>query len=268
MSQTTPSTSSTTSRYCAGIGGWRLGLVGFLVVAPAVLLWAKAPIVQPESYHDFADRRAALGVRHAGDVLSNLAFIAVGLYGIFIAWRCTTAIRLAWVCLFAGVTLVSIGSAYYHWAPTSDALVWDRLPMTIGFMGLFTAVVGEYISETWGRRLLVPMVLLGLSSVVYWDVSGDLSLYVWVQFTPLLMIAVLPLTLKSAYTHSWCLVAALSAYVLAKFVEHADTAIFSLTRHLVSGHTLKHLFAAVGVYFIAYMLSRRTIKAEKEPARH
>ena len=138
--------------------------------------------------------------------------------------------------------------------------------MTIGFMALFTAIVGEYISETWGRRLLLPMLLLGLSSVIYWDVSGDLSFYAWVQFTPLLMIAVLPLILKSAYTHSWCLLAALSAYILAKFVEHADTAIFSLSGHLVSGHTLKHLLAAVGVYFIAYMLSRRTAKSEKESA--
>ena len=48
----------------------------------------------------------------------------------------------------------------------------------------------EYISETWGRRLLLPMLLLGLSSVIYWDVSGDLSFYAWVQFTPLLIIAV------------------------------------------------------------------------------
>ena len=265
MSQATQPASSATNRYSARIGAWRLGLIGFLVITPAVLLWAKAPIVQPESYHDFADTRAALGVRNAGDVLSNLAFVAVGIYGMFIAWRCATAMRLAWVCLFAGVTLVSIGSAYYHWAPTSDSLVWDRLPMTIGFMALFTAIVGEYISETWGRRLLLPMLLLGLSSVIYWDVSGDLSFYAWVQFTPLLIIAVLPLTLKSAYTHSWCLLAALSIYILAKVVEQADTAVFSLSGHLMSGHTLKHLLAAVGVYLIAYMLGQRKLRADMKP---
>lgn len=46
---------------------------------------------------------------------------------------------MALAVLFAGVLLTSAGSTWYHLAPTNDSLVWDRLPMTLGFMGLFAA---------------------------------------------------------------------------------------------------------------------------------
>jgi hypothetical protein len=36
--------------------------------------------------------------------------------------------------LFAGVTLSSLGSSYFHLAPDNARLMWDRLPMTIAFI--------------------------------------------------------------------------------------------------------------------------------------
>lgn len=36
-------------------------------------------------------------------------------------------------------------------------------------------------------------------------------------------------------------------YIAAKLLEHFDPQIFALTGHVVSGHTLKHVAAAVGV---------------------
>jgi len=61
---------------------------------------------------------------------------------------------------FVGVFLTGIGSSYYHLYPDNRTLVWDRLPMTIAFMALFGAIVGEYISRRAARELFAP--LLGL----------------------------------------------------------------------------------------------------------
>ena len=33
--------------------------------------------------------------------------------------------------------LTAIGSAYYHWRPTTERLVWDRLPMSMAFGAAF-----------------------------------------------------------------------------------------------------------------------------------
>jgi hypothetical protein len=73
---------------------------------------------------------------------------------------------MPWYVLFAGITLVSFGSAYYHWSPNDTILFWDRLPMTIGFIGLLVALFGEYIAQRLSRFLLIPALLLGVGSVV------------------------------------------------------------------------------------------------------
>ena len=62
-----------------------------------------------------------------------------------------------YLTLFEGVALTALGSGYYHLAPDNARLVWDRLPMTIGFMGLLAAVLAERVSVPVARRLFVPL---------------------------------------------------------------------------------------------------------------
>ena len=76
--------------------------------------------------------------------------------------------RWAYVALFGGVLLTAICSSYYHLAPDNARLVWDRLPMTVGFMGLLAAMITERIDPRLGRALLVPLIFAGVGSVVYW----------------------------------------------------------------------------------------------------
>ncbi len=167
-------------------------------------------------------------------------------------------LRNAWIVLFAGVTLVSVGSACYHLYPNNQTLVWDRLPMTIGFMGLFVALLGEYISERLGV-FLVPAILLGLSSVLYWHWSDDLRFYIWVQLIPLLTIPFVMILYRAGYSHQWLLLLALGWYALAKISEVADGEIFRLSQGIVSGHTIKHLLSALGCLSIFLMLQRRKL---------
>lgn len=46
-------------------------------------------------------------------------------------------------------------------------------------------------------------------------------------------------------------------YVLAKLLEHFDRDIFALTQENVSGHTLKHLAAAAGTWWMVRYLQEK-----------
>lgn len=55
-------------------------------------------------------------------------------------------------------------------------------------------------------------------------------------------------------------------YLLAKVEEAADKPIYKWTHHIVSGHTLKHLCAAMVPVFLALMLAKRTVEPERYAA--
>ena len=238
--------------------GWReMALVAICFAMLAAFL-SRAPIAQDLAYHNFADRRVICGIPNAFDVSSNLAFLVVGVLGVLF-WRTRReqGLAISWLVLFAGTALVFVGSAYYHSAPSNATLLWDRLPMTIAFMGLFVGFVAEHIGPRLERYLLVPAVLVGIASAVWWHYTDDLRFYAWVQFTPLLCIPFVLAVFPARYTHRVWLLYALGLYLVAKLAELWDWQIYSLTGNLFSGHTLKHLLAAGGVLMILVMLRRR-----------
>src|SRR5450631_1035735 len=109
------------------------------------------PITQDPGYHDFADRRGMINIPNFYNVLSNLPFVVIGIMGMRLAGseRATGGLpelRVLYLTFFIGVFLAGFGSAYYHYHPDNQTLLWDRLPMTIAFMALFSAIIGETIS--------------------------------------------------------------------------------------------------------------------------
>jgi len=217
------------------------------------------PIPQDPAYHDFADRRGLLGIPDFLNVATNLAFLAVGIAGIVLCTRRHEGIeaRWAWLACFVGVALACFGSGYYHMNPNNDTLVWDRLPMSIGFMALSVAVLAEHVNPRLEKYLLAPAIIFGIASVIYWHYTDDLRLYVLVQFLPLLLVPVILLLFESRYTHRSLLVLALAIYVISKLAEHFDAAVFAATGDAVSGHSLKHLLAAAALFVVYWMLRRR-----------
>lgn len=230
------------------------------------------PLVQLQAYHLFADTRALLEVPNAADTLSNLAFLVVGVLGLAFLRRerergtggrfAALAEMRPWWVFFAGVALTSAGSAWYHLAPDDARLVWDRLPMTVAFMSLVAAVVSERINARLGNALLWPLVLLGLASVVYWRWSAlagfeNLRPYLAVQFGSIAVILATAALFRSRYTRGGVIFVLAAAYGVAKVVEVYDREIFEFGRW-VSGHTLKHLVAAAGIYLLLRSLERRT----------
>jgi hypothetical protein len=244
-------------------------LIGLFIASIIAVLFA-APIPQDPLYHLFADSRSCLGLANFGDVMSNSGFAIVGLLGLWTVLgpsRDTIfeskADAVPYIVFFAGVGLVSVGSAYYHEAPDNARLFWDRLPMTVAFMALFAAIILDRIDLPVGRRALLPvLVFLGVLSLLYWDWSegqgqGDLRFYGLVQFYPMLALPVICwLFPKANYTGGGYLIWVIIWYAIAKGLEHFDAEIFDLLGNTVSGHSLKHMASAVATYFVWRMIVR------------
>jgi hypothetical protein len=225
-----------------------------LMAASLAALWLLPPIPQDQGYHQFADQRALFGTPNFWNVASNLPFALVGAVGL---WQFRD--DPATIVLFAGILLTGFGSAYYHWAPSDGTLFWDRLPMAIAFSAVLAAAVEERIDAGTGRILLWPFVGVGVISLLVWRWTGDLRLYGWVQFFPIVALPVMFFLLPPQYTGTSYWIVAAGWYVLAKVFEYTDGAIYS-AQHLLSGHTLKHLAAAAACYAILrYYQTRRPV---------
>lgn len=240
---------------------------GVLVVA---LFLFVGPLSQPQAYHGFADRRTFFGVPNAFDVLSNLPFALLATWGVretSLAARTdppcfvSSTERTSYVLFFVGAWLTTFGSAWYHWAPDTERLFWDRLPMTVAFTALLVALVAQRVSVPLARVLLVPLLLFGLGSVLYWRFTeraghGDLRPYGLVQYGSAAAAVAIVATRRGVHDDGAWWFGAFAAYALAKVLEASDRAVFRFT-HVVSGHTLKHLAASGAVAFVAAAIRRR-----------
>ena len=257
-------------------------LVAFVVAGLLFMLFAIEPVSQDPAYHDFADTRAFFGIPNFNDVVSNAGFALVAALAVISLWgastrRCFAQPSDAWpyAVFFVGIAAVSLGSAWYHLAPDNHRLLWDRLPMSTVFMAFTAAVIADRIhartGNTWG---LVLLVLAGIASLVYWNWTeslgrGDLRFYGFVQFFPVIA---LPMILWLFPTHRYTAARYLgwmvAWFVLSKLFEHFDQAVFDALGHTVSGHTLKHLAAAVATLVVLRMLlSRRKRSAGPIPGK-
>lgn len=244
--------------------GVLLVIVTIVMVAVAFVL--TSPYPQDPAYHRFADTRTILAISNFWNVMSNLPFLLVGLWGLVFMGRygtvtCLDGSQSAYLVFFTGILLTAFGSGYYHLAPANEPLVWDRLPMTIGFAGLFSIIIAEFVSVRAARRLLIPLLLVGYASVEYWAYTesrgaGDLRPYAVMQFLPMLLIPIILLTRRPAIgatKYYWIM---LLFYVVAKIFEQLD-AIFYAAGGLLSGHSIKHLFAALTPATVLYALYQR-----------
>ncbi|TLM62795.1 MAG: alkaline phytoceramidase [Deltaproteobacteria bacterium] len=246
-----------------------LWLTGCAGVISMIGLSIYGPIPQDPGYHLFADQRQFLGIPHFFNVVSNLAFLVVGIAGVA-GLRNRSGpglprpLRPAYFQFFIAAILTGAGSAYYHLAPGNQTLAWDRLAMALGFMAFVTIVIGEHVNLEAARRVRLPLTVVGVAAVLYWAVSesqgqGDLRLYVVVQFLPMVLVPLVLLTAPPLFgtaRHLWMM---LACYAGAKLFEALDLHLYELGR-LVSGHTLKHLLAAYGMWFMVQAVRQRRVE--------
>lgn len=244
-------------------------LVFVVLLIEIIVLVFQPSIAQNPEFHDFADKRTLLGISNFSNVVSNLGFIIVGLAALYKLLISKTlclikGLRTGYKIFFVGICLVTAGSAYYHLHPDNTTLVWDRAPMTIAFMALLSISFAEFMSPKIGRRLLWPLLLLGVGSVYYWSRTertghGDLRLYVIVQLTPICVLPVLLIAGKRTFDTHWGYWLALGSYILAKIFELNDDLIYHWTFEVLSGHALKHVAVAIGLYGLLKYFEKRRI---------
>ena len=242
-------------------------MLALVAVVALMLAGMVAPFGQDPAYHRFADQRELLGIPHFGDVVSNIGLLIVGALGLaFVTGGRGRAVltepseRLPYQIFFTAIALIAFGSAYYHADPTDQTLFWDRLAMTIAYSALLALFIADRVHGPVGVRVMLPLlVALGAGALIYWRLgeaagAGDLRFYFLSQIYPALMIPLLCLLFSGRHT--------LGRYVLYLFVCYAfvvgsewlDHEIYALSDGVVSGHSLKHLFAALAASMIHIML--------------
>lgn len=249
----------------------RLAVLGVAALLLLVAVFAVAPKAQDQGYHLFADTAPLGPVPNALNVLSNLAFLAAGLWGLSTvsggrAARAFDDPREArpWALFFAAIAATAFGSAWYHAAPDDARLFWDRLPMTVAFSSLVAAVLSERVDARAGRRMLVPLVGAGLAAILAWRFLGDLRPYIFLQAFSILVVLAALLFFPSRYPHARWLAGLAAGYAAAIFFETLDRQVKAVLV-FTGGHPLKHLAAAAGTACLVWMIKLRSASRPGEP---
>jgi hypothetical protein len=235
-------------------------------VLTMLLIYCLSPITQSIQYHQFADQRYVSNLPHIGDFISNFAFVIAGIALLIYIKKLKKenygycglyfSQKVSFYSLAISSILLGLGSGYYHYAPDNATLAWDRAAMVLGFAVIYYDSLVRYqiiSTEHVCTRLFIIM-LLFVSTVVYWSMIGGLEPYVFVQFFTMFVLVVLALC-NYKHTPSKHLFLMFTWYLVAKICETFDKQIFIITNYVISGHTLKHLAYAIALYvFGRYML--------------
>ncbi len=239
-----------------------------IIIIAIIAVFSLDPIAQEPNYHNFADQRRLINIANFFNVLSNLPLVIIGILGMrLVGLRQASGglveLQSIYLTFFAGIFLTGFGSMYYHLQPENKTLFWDRLPMTIAFMSLFCAIVGEYISTRLASKLFIPLLITGMTSVIYWYATelnghGDLRAYMLVQFLPVVLIPLILWQFDSRLNGINYIWGVIGAYGISKLMELFDAQIYNALG-LLSGHSLKHLIAAFGTLIFYWALQQRHV---------
>ena len=233
-----------------------------IIVIVLLFIFIK-PIPQDQEYHHFADNKTILGIASFWNVISNVGFIFAGLYGFMVIAKYRIHSLFNYI-LFWGILMTGLGSAYYHYHPNNNTLVWDRLPMTIVFTTFFAQIYAWYFSTKTAFVIWGISFIAGIFSVLYWQYTesiynGDLRLYVLIQYLPILLIIII---LSRHYKQNRFLLKPLMYilifYIIAKLFEHFDQSVYE-TNNIISGHSLKHIAASIATLYMVVIVRKQAI---------
>jgi hypothetical protein len=261
---------------------------GILLACLLLALFLPA-VTQPQGYHAFADDRTLLGIPHFWNTVSNLPFIIVGIAGLRALWGpgspasvrfASPGERWAYLAFFAGVLLTGLGSAWYHLAPDDARLFWDRLPIALISGALVVAIHADHRVGNGGSRHipdLVATLCISAGTVLYWawgaglatglatglgagPGDGNLTPYLLLHAYVVVSVVAILVAGTPRYTRRVDVVTVIGLYGLARAAEWLDAEVY-FAGHLLSGHTLKHLFAALATAWLLRMILHRSIQA-------
>ena len=251
------------------------GLLAALALAVVLACFGPA-VAQYADYHAFADQRTLWGMPFAMDVLSNAPFAMLGAWGLmrlrpmhtprdrrtgFVTLVPCDAQRPLAQLFFGGLLLTALCSTYYHLQPDDLGLAIDRMGMLAAFAGLMGLAAADRISARAGQWTAAAVLALGPVAVGVWALTGNLLPWSVLQGGGMLLIVCL--VLRNPLFGAWGvpLVAVIAWYVLAKLLELGDHPVLEWTDGLVSGHTLKHLAAAMAAWPVLAVMQNGAYRA-------
>jgi hypothetical protein len=236
-----------------------------ITIISIIILFLIPPLPQWPSYHQFADARKIWGIPNFWNAVSNVPFLLVGILGLlaikrkwqagnFVNWQEVTPFFI----IFTGLILTAFGSFYYHLAPDNYRLVWDRIPLTLVFMVLVCLTIMQRVNFNVGFWLLLPFIVCGIGTVWYWSWTeslghGDLRFYGFVEFYSVTLILIILYYFPKPYPSTKSFLFLIFFYGIARIFELIDRQIYKMGG-IISGHTLKHLFAAIAAYGLILMV--------------
>jgi hypothetical protein len=238
-------------------------LIAFALVLTAIAVFAP-PVTEPPGYFHFADQREMRGLPRAMDVLSNLPFFLVGLYGLRVltnTHKSAALFKPFAAVFFAGLVVTSIGSAYFHLLPLeAGRLAVDRVGMLIAFAGLIGLASALKVSLRAGAAMAIFVSVTGTASIYIANSNANALPWALVQFGGLAFIIGFASLSAPKYDPKhqpslglWWIVV---VYAAAKAFEMADQPVFDWTQHLVSGHSLKHIVASLAAWPVIMYFKR------------
>lgn len=243
------------------LGGWFALAAWCVAVLAGPALLAQAGIVlNPHGHahlhahgHPFVDARSWLGIPNVLDVLSNVPLLIAGGWGIALLRGASfggvgVSTRQVLQVFFWGLVLTSMGSSIYHWAPNAQGLALDRLGMAVTFAGALGLAMAERVGATPARNTLRAMLMLGGLSAVMPLTHGNVLPWVVVQFGGMGFMAWAAARKPLPSSLGVSLAVLIAFYALAKAFEQGDAAVFHATGDWVSGHSMKHLVAALAAW--------------------
>ena len=212
--------------------------------------------------HPFVDARTLWGLPNAVDVLSNVPIALAGLMGLFaLGGRALPgATQAALRVFFLGLLLTGFGSALYHWAPDAAGLVADRLGMAVTFAGALALAVAERVGQAPARPVLLVAFMVAVVSAAMPFTHGNVLPWAVVQFGGVALIAWAALQAPAPAAIGVHFGALIAWYALAKALELGDAAVFRATGEGVSGHSLKHLAAALAAWPVIAAVRRQPVR--------
>lgn len=261
-----------TSRRPPAFHTWACALLAFWLVAlllgPALVV-ASGLALNPHGHahlyaygHPFVDARPLWGIPNALDVLSNAPLSLAGLIGL-LALRGRVlpgATRAALRVFFTGLLLTGFGSVLYHWAPDAAGLVADRLGMAVTFTGALALAVAERVGPSPVQPVLVVTFMAAVLSAVLPFTHGNVLPWAVVQFGGVALIVWAARQRPAPGAMGVRIGVLIAWYALAKALELGDAAVFHATGDLVSGHSLKHLAAALAAWPVLSALRTQPLR--------
>ena len=242
-------------------------LAGFLLLLWVLAAAAPALPMPAALAVGFADGRGWHGLPNALDVLSNLPFALLGLAGLWRLHRADrwahpepgadehagNALDCAWL-FFAGLLVTAAGSAFFLLQPDVHRLAADRAGMAVAFAGLVGLAACERVSPRAGWATAWCTLAGGLLAAAVAAETGNVLPWALVQFGGMALVLAMALVPRVRGALGLNLGAVIACYAVAKLLEVGDHAIYEATGHLVSGHTLKHLVAALAALPVLAMV--------------